>query len=128
MSFETVARQTLHRQVRARSSDLSDLRSLVDRKLLGRIWRFAGLADMPDGLDTVVGERGYRLSGGERQRLTIAHRLSTVRAADMILVVEDGGIAERGTHDQLMTRGGRYAELYDTQFGNQPDPEDVVAA
>ena len=128
MSFETIARQTLHRQVRARSSDLSDLRSLVDRKLLGRIWRFAGLADMPDGLDTVVGERGYRLSGGERQRLTIAHRLSTVRAADMILVVEDGGIAERGTHDQLMARGGRYAELYDTQFGNQPDPEDVVAA
>jgi len=128
MSFETVARQTLHRQVRARSSDLSDLRSLVDRKLLGRIWRFAGLADMPDGLDTVVGERGYRLSGGERQRLTIAHRLPTVRAADMIPVVEDGGIAERGTHDQLMARGGRYAELYDTQFGNQPDPEDVVAA
>jgi hypothetical protein len=128
MSFETVARQTLHRQVRARSSDLSDLRSLVDGKLLGRIWRFAGLADMPDGLDTVVGERGYRLSGGERQRLTIAHRLSTVRAADMIPVVEDGGIAERGAHDQLMARGGRYAELHDTQFGNQPDPEDVVAA
>ena len=130
------------------------------------------VADMPDGLDTVVGERGYRLSGGQRQRLTIArlllgssrvvvldeatasldsaseaavqqaltealsgrtsiviaHRLSTVRAADMILVVEDGGIVERGTHDQLMARGGRYAELYDTQFGNQPDPEDVVAA
>jgi ABC-type multidrug transport system fused ATPase/permease subunit len=130
------------------------------------------VADMPDGLDTVVGERGYRLSGGQRQRLTIArlllgrsrvvvldeatasldsaseaavqqalaealagrtsiviaHRLSTVRAADMILVVEDGRIVERGTHDQLMARGGRYAELYDTQFGNQPDPEDVVAA
>ena len=130
------------------------------------------VADMPDGLDTVVGERGYRLSGGQRQRLTIArlllgrsrvvvldeatasldsaseaavqqalaealsgrtsiviaHRLSTVRAADMILVVEYGGIVERGTHDQLMARGGRYAELYETQFGNQPDPEDVVAA
>jgi ABC-type multidrug transport system fused ATPase/permease subunit len=130
------------------------------------------VADMPDGLDTVVGERGYRLSGGQRQRLTIArlllgssrvvvldeatasldsgseaavqqalaealagrtsiviaHRLSTVRAADMILVVEDGRIVERGTHDQLMARGGRYAELYDTQFGNQPDPDDVVAA
>jgi ABC-type multidrug transport system fused ATPase/permease subunit len=127
------------------------------------------VADMADGLDTVVGERGYRLSGGQRQRLTIArlllgssrvvvldeatasldsgseaavqqalaealsgrtsiviaHRLSTVRAADMILVVEDGGIVERGTHDQLMASGGRYAELYDTQFGNQPDPEDV---
>ncbi len=130
------------------------------------------VADMADGLDTVVGERGYRLSGGQRQRLTIArlllgssrvvvldeatasldsgseaavqqaltealagrtsiviaHRLSTVRAADMILVVEDGRIVERGTHDQLMARAGRYAELYDTQFGNQPDPEDVVAA
>jgi ABC-type multidrug transport system fused ATPase/permease subunit len=124
------------------------------------------------GLDTVVGERGYRLSGGQRQRLTIArlllgrsrvvvldeatasldsaseaavqqaltealsgrtsiviaHRLSTVRAADVILVVEDGHIVERGTHDQLMARGGRYAELYETQFGSQPDPEDVVAA
>ena len=130
------------------------------------------VADMPDGLDTVVGERGYRLSGGQRQRLTIArlllgrsrvvvldeatasldsaseaavqqaltealsgrtsiviaHRLSTVRAADVILVVEDGRIVERGTHDQLMARGGRYAELYETQFGSQPDPEDVVAA
>jgi ABC-type multidrug transport system fused ATPase/permease subunit len=130
------------------------------------------VADMLDGLDTVVGERGYRLSGGQRQRLTIArlllgssrvvvldeatasldsgseaavqqalaealagrtsiviaHRLSTVRAADMILVVEDGRIVERGRHDQLMTRSGRYAELYETQFGNRPDAKDVVAA
>jgi ATP-binding cassette subfamily C protein len=129
------------------------------------------VADMPDGLDTVVGERGYRLSGGQRQRLTIArlllgqsrvvvldeatasldseseaavqqalgealagrtsiviaHRLSTVRAADVILVVEDGRIVERGTHEQLLTRGGRYAELYETQFGGQPDPENVAA-
>jgi ABC-type multidrug transport system fused ATPase/permease subunit len=127
------------------------------------------VADMPDGLDTVVGERGYRLSGGQRQRLTIArlllgqsrvvvldeatasldsaseaavqqalaealagrtsiviaHRLSTVRAADMILVVEGGRIVERGTHDQLLTRGGRYAELYETQFGSQ---DEAVAA
>lgn len=130
------------------------------------------VAEMPDGLDTVVGERGYRLSGGQRQRLTIArlllgrsrvvvldeatasldsaseaavqqalnealadrtalviaHRLSTVRAADMILVVEDGRIVERGTHDQLLARGGRYAELYETQFGGEKDSEDVVAA
>ncbi|MDT5332289.1 MAG: hypothetical protein QOF31_3586 [Mycobacterium sp.] len=130
------------------------------------------VAEMPDGLDTVVGERGYRLSGGQRQRLTIArlllgrsrvvildeatasldsaseaavqqalaealagrtsiviaHRLSTVRAADVILVVEDGRIVERGTHDQLLTRRGRYTELYETQFGNEKDSEDVVAA
>ena len=121
------------------------------------------VADMPDGLDTVVGERGYRLSGGQRQRLTIArlllgrsrvvvldeataaldssseaavqqalaealagrtslviaHRLSTVRAADQILVVEDGRIVERGTHERLLARHGRYAELYETQFGTQ---------
>jgi ABC-type multidrug transport system fused ATPase/permease subunit len=119
------------------------------------------VAEMPDGLDTVVGERGYRLSGGQRQRLTIArlllrnsrvvildeatasldsaseaavqqalsealtgrtsiviaHRLSTVRAADLILVVEAGRIVERGTHEQLLARGGRYAELHETQFG-----------
>jgi ABC-type multidrug transport system fused ATPase/permease subunit len=118
------------------------------------------VAALPDGLDTVVGERGYRFSGGERQRLTIArllvagpevvildeatsaldstseaavqaalaealegrtalviaHRLSTVRAADAILVVEAGRIVERGTHTELLARGGRYAELYRTQF------------
>ncbi|VEG38864.1 ABC transporter-like protein [Mycolicibacterium flavescens] len=121
------------------------------------------VAEMPDGLDTVVGERGYRLSGGQRQRLTIArlllgrsrvvvldeatasldseseaavqqalgealagrtsiviaHRLSTVRAADLILVVEDGHIVERGTHFELLANRGRYAELYETQFGSQ---------
>jgi ABC-type multidrug transport system fused ATPase/permease subunit len=131
------------------------------------IWdalRRARLADLvrslPDGLDTVAGERGYRLSGGERQRLTIArlllaqprvvildeatahldsasevavrealadaltgrtavviaHRLSTVLAADEILVVEGGRIVERGTHGTLLAAGGRYAELYATQF------------
>ena len=52
-----------------------------------------------------------------RTSIVIAHRLSTVRAADVILVVEDGRIVERGTHDELLARGGRYAELYRTQFG-----------
>jgi ABC-type multidrug transport system fused ATPase/permease subunit len=118
------------------------------------------VATLPDALDTVVGERGYRLSGGERQRLTIArlllarprvvildeatahldstseaavqaalgealagrtsvviaHRLSTVRAADLILVIEDGRVVERGTHAELLAAGGRYEELYRTQF------------
>ena len=118
------------------------------------------IAELPDGLDTVVGERGYRLSGGERQRLTIArlllvhprvvildeatahldstseiavtaalaealegrtalviaHRLSTVVSADQILVVESGRIVERGRHRDLLAAGGRYAELYRTQF------------
>ncbi|MGW0363736.1 ABC transporter ATP-binding protein [Streptomyces sp. NPDC002990] len=123
--------------------------------------RLDGLvASLPDGLDTVVGERGYRLSGGERQRLTIArlllarqrvvildeatahldstseaavqealaealagrtavviaHRLSTVQAADLILVVEEGRIVERGGHAELLAAGGRYEELYRTQF------------
>ncbi|MFE9748822.1 ABC transporter ATP-binding protein [Saccharothrix saharensis] len=128
------------------------------------------VASLPDGLDTVVGERGYRLSGGERQRLTIArlllarprvvildeatahldseseaavqvaltealrgrtalviaHRLSTIRAADQILVVEDGSVVERGTHTELLAADGRYAELYRTQFDEAPadlDPD-----
>jgi len=120
---------------------------------------------LPDGIDTVVGDRGYRLSGGEKQRLAIArlllkapeivvldeatahldseseaavqlalatalegrtslviaHRLSTVREADMILVLDRGRIVERGRHEELLARGGTYAELYRIQFEGQ-DP------
>jgi len=61
------------------------------------------------------------LSG--RTSIVIAHRLSTVRAADVILVVEDGRIVERGTHDQLMARGGRYAELYETSLATSRIPK-----
>jgi ATP-binding cassette, subfamily B, bacterial len=129
----------------------------------------ANIADLirslPDGLDTLVGDRGYRLSGGEKQRLAIArlllkapavvvldeatahldsesevavqralktaltgrtslviaHRLSTVREADQILVVDGGRIVERGTHEELIRVNGLYAELYRTQFERQAD-------
>jgi ATP-binding cassette subfamily B protein len=118
---------------------------------------------LPDGLDTVVGDRGYRLSGGEKQRLAIArillkapevvvldeatahldseseaavqqalatalrgrtslviaHRLSTVREADIILVLDHGRIVESGHHDELLADGGLYAELYRIQFQRQ---------
>jgi ATP-binding cassette subfamily B protein len=121
---------------------------------------------LSDGLDTVVGDRGYRLSGGEKQRmaiarlllkapgvvvldeatahldseseaavqralstalqgrtsLVIAHRLSTVREADQILVLDDGRVVESGRHEDLLARGGLYAELYRTQFARQEEP------
>lgn len=128
------------------------------------------IAPLPDGLDTVVGDRGYRLSGGEKQRLAIArlmlkspalvildeatahldsesevavqralaaalagrtslviaHRLSTVRDADLILALEGGQIVQSGTHEELLARGGLYAELYDTQFARQSPSVDPV--
>jgi ATP-binding cassette subfamily B protein len=124
------------------------------------------VASLPDGLETVVGERGYRFSGGEKQRiaiarlllkhpsivildeatahldseseaavqralsvalqgrtaLVIAHRLSTVREADLILVLDQGRIVERGKHAELVAAGGLYAELYRTQFAVAESP------
>jgi ATP-binding cassette, subfamily B, bacterial len=125
--------------------------------------RIAALVrSLPEGLDTVVGDRGYRMSGGEKQRLAIArvllkgpgivildeatahldsqsevavqhaldaaltgrtslviaHRLSTIRNADQILVIDNGRVTESGTHAELLALGGRYADLYRTQFAD----------
>jgi ATP-binding cassette subfamily B protein len=125
------------------------------------------IAALPEGYDTVVGERGYRLSGGERQRIAlarvilkaprilildeatasldstsealiqealvplmagrttiaVAHRLSTIQHADLILVFEKGRIVERGTHATLLEAGGLYARLYREQFKLQQTPQ-----
>jgi ATP-binding cassette subfamily B protein len=122
------------------------------------------MASLPQGLDTVIGDRGHRLSGGEKQRvaiarllvkapalvildeatahldsesersiqeafvsalrgrtsLVVAHRLSTVQNADLILVLEHGRIVQRGRHDELLLAGGLYAQLYKTQFSTKP--------
>ncbi|MBK1657463.1 ABC transporter ATP-binding protein [Paracraurococcus ruber] len=124
------------------------------------------IAELPEGLDTAIGERGVRLSGGQKQRLAIArifikdppllildeatsaldteteraiqaslaelargrttlviaHRLATIRNADRILVVADGGVAEQGTHAELLARGGLYRALHDAQFAREPRP------
>jgi len=131
---------------------------LVEAVKAAQIWDL--VRGLPEGLDTVVGDRGYRLSGGEKQRmaiarlllkepgfvvldeatahldseseaavqkalrtalagrtsLVIAHRLSTVREADRILVLDEGRLVESGRHAQLLARDGLYAELYRTQF------------
>jgi ATP-binding cassette, subfamily B, bacterial len=136
-------------------------REMIEACEAARIWDL--ICSLPNGLDTVAGDRGYRLSGGEKQRvalarlllkapsvvvldeatahldsesevaiqwalktalagrtsLVIAHRLSTVRQADQILVVDEGRIRERGRHEELLAAGGRYADLYRTQFAPQ---------
>jgi ATP-binding cassette subfamily B protein len=142
----------------------AELREALDRAQILTL-----LNDLPEGLDTLVGDRGYRLSGGEKQRmaiarlllkapdvvvldeatahldseseaavqqalrtaltgrtsLVIAHRLSTVRDADLVLVIDEGRIVEHGTHDALLAGGGLYAELYRTQFRQQISPTDT---
>jgi ATP-binding cassette subfamily B protein len=151
--FHDTVRENL-RYSRPEATD-EEIWEALDRAQIGETVR-----RLESGLDTVVGERGYRFSGGEKQRLAIArvllkappivildeatahldseseaavqraldsalegrtslviaHRLSTVRRADRIVVLEDGRVAESGTHEELVDRGGLYAELYRTQF------------
>lgn len=147
---ETIRENLLYAKPSATEEELED----ACRR--AQIWEL--ITSLPQGFETVVGDRGHRLSGGEKQRLAIArlllrapdvvildeatahldaenevavqaalrealldrtslviaHRLSTVREADVILVVSDGAIVERGSHDELLERGGVYAELYRT--------------
>jgi len=128
------------------------------------------IEEMPEGYDTMVGERGVTLSGGQRQRIAIAravirntpilvldeptsgldavseqavfealdrlmegktsiviaHHLATIRRADIIFVVKDNTLVERGTHDELLAAGGLYSELYDVQFRKEA-PEAAMA-
>ncbi len=163
MYHDTIRNNLLYARPDATEPDL--VQALKD----AQIWDL--VASLPDGLDTVVGDRGYRLSGGEKQRiaiarlllkapdvvvldeatahldseseaavqhalasalrgrtsLVIAHRLSTVRDADQILVVDDGSIVERGTHAQLLAADGLYADLYRTQFAHQESATQPIA-
>jgi ATP-binding cassette subfamily B protein len=170
-----VTQESLHQAVGVVMQDAHMYHDTIRANLLyantdateAQIWsacESAQIADMirglPEGLDTVVGDRGHRLSGGEKQRLAIArlllkapdvvvldeatahldsenesavqdalaialkgrtsvvvaHRLSTIRQANQILVIDDGQIVQRGTHDELLASGGIYADLYHRQF------------
>jgi ATP-binding cassette, subfamily B, bacterial len=162
MFHETIRTNLLYARPEATDDEL------VEALQAAHIWDL--VLSLPDGLDTTVGDRGYRLSGGEKQRLAlarlllkapdvvvldeatahldsesevavqralktalegrtslvIAHRLSTVREADQILVVADGRIVQRGRHRELLAAGGLYADLYETQFASQEDPAELA--
>ena len=79
-------------------------------------------AHLDSASEAAVGEALASALAG-RTSLVIAHRLSTVRAADLILVIEDGTVVERGTHEELIALDGRYAELHRTQFLDRPVAE-----
>ena len=137
-------------------------------------WAHDFITEMPEGYQTMLGDRGQRLSGGQRQRLAIArailkdspilildeatseldsesemevqkalanlmigrtvfviaHRLSTIRRANKIVVLDEGSICERGTHQELLSRGGLYSRLYEMQFADAdaPPPSPVESA
>ncbi len=155
MFHDTIRNNLLYARPEAADEDLY---AVLDAAHIGPLVRA-----LPEGLDTVVGDRGYRLSGGEKQRLAIArvllkgpgivildeatahldsesevavqraldaaltgrtsvviaHRLSTVRDADQILVIDEGQVVESGRHEDLLALNGHYAELYRTQFERQ---------
>lgn len=131
---------------------------IIDAAIKANIWEY--IQELPDGLDTYVGERGVKLSGGQKQRISIAraflknppilildeatsaldnvtemqiqkalenlsigrttlvvaHRLSTVKNADNIIVIDKNGIIEQGNHNELIKKNGVYANLYQYQF------------
>jgi ATP-binding cassette subfamily B protein len=152
---DTVRRNLLYGKPDARQEELEAAARAAN--IHGKI------SELPDGYDTVVGERGYKLSGGEKLRLAIArvilkdpsilildeatssldttserlvqaaleplmqgrttiaiaHRLSTILQADVIFVIDRGQVVEQGTHDELLTKSGLYARLYEQQFQDQ---------
>ncbi len=155
MFHDTIRANLLYAKPDAQEADL------VAALTAAQIWPL--VSSLPEGLETVVGDRGHRLSGGEKQRLAIArvllkapdivildeatahldseseaavqqalsaaltgrtslviaHRLSTVRSADQILVIDRGKVVESGRHAELIAAGGLYADLYRTQFEQQ---------